>query len=248
MLSGSREEKLRTQGVPAAIIASMRSFEEQQLEQRPARASSSGQHLSEQPELGAIGMEPAQASETSHLASQSAQQAGALKSASNAAQSGEFGSLSSSKGLRNSTGEGQLEAGPHTLQGCAAPPSVCAEGNGTSGFNNGKAAVQQSQPEQQSRQSWPRLQSSAHDRSASREDAGRSEQPGLPAVAGQHTAGAGGEEQSICGRSVDERHDEQDSSTGDGDTKHSVHWARDLATEESSSRGLQADSDRATVN
>ena len=50
MLSGSREEKLRAQGVPPVIIASMRSLEEQQLEQRPARAPSLGPQLSEQPE------------------------------------------------------------------------------------------------------------------------------------------------------------------------------------------------------
>ena len=64
VLSGSREEKLRAQGVPPAIIASMRSFEEQQLEQKPARAPSLGPQLSEQAEQRAVEQGPAQASET----------------------------------------------------------------------------------------------------------------------------------------------------------------------------------------
>ena len=38
VLSGDREERLRAQGVPAAIVASMRAFEEQQLRQKPAPA------------------------------------------------------------------------------------------------------------------------------------------------------------------------------------------------------------------
>ena len=36
VLIGDREERLRAQGVPASIVASMRAFEEQQLRQKPA--------------------------------------------------------------------------------------------------------------------------------------------------------------------------------------------------------------------
>ncbi|CAL5224199.1 g6842 [Coccomyxa viridis] len=51
VLSGDREERLRAQGVPAAIVASMRTFEEQQLRQKTApavpSASLSAQQLPE---------------------------------------------------------------------------------------------------------------------------------------------------------------------------------------------------------
>ena len=41
VLSGDREERLRAQGVPASIVASMRTFEEQHLRQKPAPKQSS---------------------------------------------------------------------------------------------------------------------------------------------------------------------------------------------------------------
>lgn len=41
VLSGDREERLRAQGVPASIVASMRTFEEQHLRQKPAPRQSS---------------------------------------------------------------------------------------------------------------------------------------------------------------------------------------------------------------
>ena len=197
MLSGSREEKLRAQGVPPAIIASMRSFEEQQLDQRSARAPSSRPQLSEQPEEQAAGQEPAQASETSHLPSQSVEQAGALESFSNTAQSDEVSSPSSSEQLGESAKERQLELDAHALQESATQPLPCAEGNGASAGNSSTAAMRQSQPEQQSRQSWSTLQSSGHegqphDRLNSGEGPSSNQQPGLPAGAGRDTPGAEG--------------------------------------------------------
>lgn len=224
VLSGSREEKLRAQGVPPAIIASMRSFEEQQLEQKPARAPSLGPQLSEQAEQRAVEQGPAQASETGIFPSQSAQQAGALEPFSNAAQIDEVSSLSSSEQLGESAEGGQLEAGPHALQESAAQPSPLAQGDGESDVDSSKAAMRKSQPEQQCRQSWPTPQSSAHegqshDRMASGEGPSRSEQPGLPAVAGQSTAGAEEGDHSTPDCSDAEKHDKGHTRTGDVDSE-----------------------------
>ena len=222
MLSGSREEKLRAQGVPPAIIASMRSFEEQQLEQRPARAPSLGPQLSEQPEKQAAGQEPAQASETSHLPSQSVEQADALEPFSSAPQSDEVSSPSSSEQLGESAEERQLEVDPHALQESAAQPLPCAEGDGALGGNSSTAAMRQSQLEQQSRQSWPTLQSSAHegqahDRLNSGEGPSSNEQPGLPAGAGRDTPGAEGGDHSTPDCWGARKHDEGHTRTGVAD-------------------------------
>ena len=253
MLSESREEKLRAQGVPPAIIASMRSFEEQQLERRPARAPSLGPQLSEQPEEQAAGQEPPQASETSHLPSQSVEQAGALESFSNTAQSDEVSSSSSSDQLGESAEERQLEVDPHALQESAAQPLPCAEGDGAPGSNSSTAAMRQSQPEQQSRQSWPTLQSSPHDGQShdtleSGEGPCSNEQSGLPAGAGRDTTGAEVGDHGTLDCSDAGEYDTGCAKTGIDDTKKSVFWAWDPATEDSDSRSLQEDLRKAPLN
>ena len=219
MLSGSREEKLRAQGVPPAIIASMRSFEEQQLEQRPAQAPSLNPQVSAQPKLRAVEEEPPQASETSHFPAKSVEQAdAALESPGNVADS-EIGSLSSSEQLDKSPEQGALKTGPHALQEAGAQPSLYAEGDGAPDVNTSNAAMRQSQLEQHNRQAWPRPQSSAHvgqshDRMASGEGPSRTEQPGLPFVTGQNTASAEEGDHSTPDCSDTGKHDNGHTSTG----------------------------------